>query len=126
MLSYEENYQVFELVPKLCTLQCIFFVYKMLNTNRKIKFKTFLHEVARSWTLEVQNPKKFSSDELQWPEKQPTPRGPKQEHPPPPPRQNVRLSSYLSKHKVDRIVAGGDGKEKHLTRENEVLAAHKK
>jgi len=27
---------------------------------------------------------------------------------------------------VDRIVAGVDGKKKHLARQNEVLAAHKK
>jgi hypothetical protein len=71
--------------------------------------------------LEVQFPNKFSSDELQWPEKQPIPRGPTQDPLPP-----GRLSSYLSKHKVDRIVAGGDGKQKHLAKENEVLAAHKK
>jgi hypothetical protein len=59
---------------------------------------------------------------LQWPEKQRTLRGPKQDpHPTP-----GRLSSYLSKHKVDRIVAGVDGKKKHLARQNEVLAAHKK
>jgi hypothetical protein len=90
----------------------------MLNTNRRIKYKTFLHEVARSWTLEVQNPNKFSSDELQWPEKQPTPRGPQQEPP------TGRLSLYLSKHRVDRVVAGGDGKKKHLARQNEVLSAH--
>jgi hypothetical protein len=56
-----------------------FTVYNMLNTNRKIKFKTFQHQVARSWTLEVQNPNKFSSEDLQWQEKQPIPRGPKQD-----------------------------------------------
>jgi hypothetical protein len=57
-----------------------------LNTNKKMKYKNFLHEVARSCTSEVQNPINSSSNELHWPEKQPTPRGPKQE----PPKQTLR------------------------------------
>jgi hypothetical protein len=31
-----------------CALFNAFFLYKTLNTKRKIKYKTFLHEVARS------------------------------------------------------------------------------
>ena len=50
-----------------------------LNTNKRMKYKNFLHEVARSCISEVQNPIDSSSNELHWPEKQPTPKGPKQE-----------------------------------------------
>jgi len=39
---------------KLCTLQCCF-VYRTLSTNKKVKYKNFLHEVGRSWVSEVQN-----------------------------------------------------------------------
>jgi hypothetical protein len=41
---------------------------------------------------------------MQWPEKQPTPRGPKQ-HPP------DRLYTDFSKQKLDNTVAGGEGKK---------------
>ena len=32
-----------------------FFVYRTLNTNKKVKYKNFLHVVGRSWISEVQN-----------------------------------------------------------------------
>jgi hypothetical protein len=31
------------------------FVYRTLNTNKKVKYKNFLQEVGRSWISEVQN-----------------------------------------------------------------------
>jgi hypothetical protein len=61
---------------KLCALQR--FLYKTLNTIKKVKYKNFLHEVGRSWISEDENRCKSSSDDLQLPEKQTTPRGPKQ------------------------------------------------
>jgi hypothetical protein len=51
-----------------CVLFNTFFVYRTLNTNKKIKYKNFLHEVGRSWILEVQNQSESSSDNLQLPE----------------------------------------------------------
>jgi hypothetical protein len=39
---------------KLCSLQRIF-VYRTLNTHKKVKHKNFLHEVGMSWISEVQN-----------------------------------------------------------------------
>ena len=38
-----------------CALFNAFFVYRTLNTNKKVKYKNFLHEVGRSWISEVQN-----------------------------------------------------------------------
>ena len=38
-----------------CALFNKFFVYRTLYTNKKVKYKNFLHEVRRSWTSEVQN-----------------------------------------------------------------------
>jgi hypothetical protein len=38
-----------------CALFNAFFVYRTLNTNKKVKYKKFLHEVGRSWISEVQN-----------------------------------------------------------------------
>jgi hypothetical protein len=64
-----------------CTLFNAFFVYRTLNTNKKVKYKNFLHEVGRSWMSEVQDGSESNSDDLQLPEKQTTPRGPKQDLP---------------------------------------------
>ena len=38
-----------------CALFNAFFVYRTLNTNKKVQYKNFLHEVGRSWISEVQN-----------------------------------------------------------------------
>jgi len=38
-----------------CALFIAFFVYRTLNTNKKVEYKNFLHEVGRSWISEVQN-----------------------------------------------------------------------
>ena len=64
-----------------CALFNAFFVYRTLNTNKKVKYKNFLHEVGRSWISEVQNQSKSNSDDLQLPEQQTTPRGTKQDLP---------------------------------------------
>jgi len=36
-----------------CALFKAFFVYRTLNTDKKVKYKNFLHEVGRSWISEV-------------------------------------------------------------------------
>jgi len=52
-----------------CVLFNSFLVYSTLNTNKKVKYKNFLHKVGRSWKSEVQNRRESSSDDLQLPEK---------------------------------------------------------
>jgi hypothetical protein len=47
-----------------CVLSNAFFVYRTLKTKKKIKYKSFLHEVGRSWISKVQNTTESSSDEL--------------------------------------------------------------
>ena len=82
-------------------------MYKILNTKKKVKYKDFLHEVGRSWVSEVQNQSESSSNDLQLPEKQTTPRGPKQDPP-------GRLSGDFRIHKLEKIVAGGEGKSRSI------------
>jgi len=96
-----------------------FFVYRTLNTNKKVKYKNFLHEVGRSWISEDQNRSESSSADLQLPEKQTTPSGPK--HDPP-----GRLSTDFTIHKRGKIVGGGEGKRKYSARLCKVCAAHKR
>jgi hypothetical protein len=50
-----------------CALFNAFFVYRTLNTNKKVKYKykSSLHKAGRSWISEVQNKIKSSSDDLQ-------------------------------------------------------------
>ena len=36
-----------------CALINAFFVYRTLNTNKRVQYKNFLHEVGRSWISEV-------------------------------------------------------------------------
>jgi hypothetical protein len=38
-----------------CVLCNVFFVYRTQNTNKKVMYKNFLHEIGRSWISEVQN-----------------------------------------------------------------------
>ena len=71
-----------------------------LNTNKKVKYKNFLHEVGKSWIPEVQNQSESNSDDLQLPEKQTTPRGPK--HDPP-----GRLSGDFRIHKLEKFLVVG-------------------
>jgi hypothetical protein len=100
-----------------CTLFNAFFVYRTLNTNKKVKYENFLHEVGRSSISEDQNTTKSSSDDVQVPDKQSTPRGPKQD-PPGRPFGNFRI------HKLEIIVAGREGKKKYPARQCKVCAAH--
>ena len=60
-----------------------------------------------------------SSDELQLPEKQITPRWHKQDLP-------GKLSRDFRIHKLEKIVGGGEGKKKYPARQCKVCAAHKK
>jgi hypothetical protein len=103
---------------KLCIAQYIFCVQNTKH-NTKIKFKSFLHRVERSWISKVQNTTEPSSDELQWPDRQPARRGPKQDPP-------CRLFGDFSKHKLDKIVAGGEGKKKYPARQCKGCTEHKK
>jgi len=102
-----------------CALFKAFFVYRTLNTNKKVKYKNFLHVVGRSWISEVQNRSESNSDDLQMPEKQTPPRGPKQDPP-------GRLSGDFRIHKLEKIVGGGEGKRKYPARPYKVCAAYKK
>jgi len=103
---------------ELCSLQRILCVQDT-KYKQKIKFKSFLHEVGRSWISEAQDRSESNSDDLQLPEKQTTPRGPKQNLP-------CRLSGDFRIHKLEKIVGGGEGKRKYPARQCEVCAAHKK
>ena len=94
-------------------------MYRTLNTNKKVKYKNFLHEVGRSWISEVQNQSEPNSDDLQLPEKQTTPSGPKQDPP-------GRLSGDFRIHKLEKVVGGGEGKSKYPAKQCKVFAAHKK
>jgi hypothetical protein len=51
-----------------CALFSAFCVYRTL-TNKKVRYKNFLHEVVRSWISHVQITAKSNSDDLQMPEK---------------------------------------------------------
>jgi hypothetical protein len=53
------------------------------------------------------------------PEKQTTPRGPEQDPP-------SRLSGDFKIHKLEKIVAGGEGRKKYPARQRKECAAHKK
>ena len=63
--------------------------------------------MGRSWISEVQNHSESNSDDLQLPEKQTTPRGPKQDPP-------GRLSGDFRIHKLEKTVGGGEGKRSIL------------
>ena len=86
---------------KLCTHRCIFCIQDT-KYKQKLKYKNFLQEVGRSWISEVQNRSESSSDELQLPEKPTTSKGPKQDLP-------DRLSGDFRIHKLEKIVASGEG-----------------
>jgi hypothetical protein len=103
---------------KLCSLNA-FFVYRTLNTNKKVKYKNFLLEVGRNWLSEAHNRSESSSDDLQLPPKQTTPRGSNQDPP-------GRLSGGFRIHKLEKIVGGVEGKKKYPTIRCKVCAAHKK
>jgi hypothetical protein len=50
------------------------FVCTRHSQTKKVRYKNFLHEVARSWISEVQITVKSNTDDLQMPKKQTTPR----------------------------------------------------
>ena len=102
-----------------CALSSAIFAYRTLNTNKKVKYKNFLQEVGRSWISEVQNQSESISDDLQWPEKKITRRGPKHKTP-------GRLSGDFRIHKLKKIVAGGEGNKEVSPRQCKVCAAHKR
>jgi len=87
-----------------CAFFNAFFVYRTPNTNKKVKYKNFLHEVGRFWISEVQNRSESNSDDLQSSVKQTTPRGPKQDTP-------GRLSGDFRKHKLEKSVLWWGGKK---------------
>jgi hypothetical protein len=64
-----------------CALFNTPFVYRIIFTNKKVKYKNFLHEVGTSCISEVQNQSESSSDDLQFSRKQTPPRGPKKDPP---------------------------------------------
>jgi hypothetical protein len=59
------------------------------------KYKTFLHEVGRSCISEVQDRNESNSDDLQFPEKQTTPKWPEKDPP-------GRLSGDFRIHKLEK------------------------
>jgi len=85
-----------------CALFNAFFVYRTLNTNKKVKYKNFLLEVGRNWESEAHNRSESSSNDLQLPEKQTTPRGSNRDPP-------GRLSGDFRIHKLEKIVVGVEG-----------------
>ena len=54
-------------------------LHRTLNTNKKVNYKNFLHVVGSSWISEVQNQSESHSDDLEFLEKETTPRRPKQD-----------------------------------------------
>jgi len=97
-----------------CALFNAYLVYKTLYTNKKVKYKNFLHQGGRSWISEESN-----SDDLQLPEKQTTPRWPKQDP-------TGRLSGDFRLHKFEKIIGGWEEKRKYPARQCKVYVTHKK
>jgi len=103
---------------KLCSLQHILYEQDT-KYKQKSKVQELPNEVGRSWMSEDHNQSESNSDALQLPEKQTTPREPKQDPP-------GKLSSDFRIHKLEKIVGGGEGKKKYPARQCKVCAAHKK
>ena len=61
------------IVSVKCALFNAFFKYRTLDTNKKVKYNNFLHEVGRAWISEVQNQSESSSDDIPLPDKKTTP-----------------------------------------------------
>jgi hypothetical protein len=70
-------------VPYLlnCALFNPFFCVQDTKYKQKRKYKNLLHKVGRSWVSEVQDRSESKSNDLQLPEKQTTPKGPKKDPP---------------------------------------------
>jgi len=102
---------------KLCSLQRIFCVQ---DTKYKQKSKVQDLPARGRKVLDIRSPEsESSSDELQLPENQTTPRGPKQDP-------LGRLFGDFRRHKLEKLVGGGEGKRKYPLRQRKVCAAHKK
>ena len=102
---------------QLCTFQCILCVRTL--TNKRVRYKKFLHEVARSWISEVQITAKSNSDDLQMQRS----------------KQHQGYQNWI--HQADclvisehtswkKIIAGGKGEKKYHVRQCKVCAAQKK
>jgi hypothetical protein len=104
-----------------CALFNSFLMYKTLNKGtREQKYKKFLHKVTRNWTMERGGVVDSSSDKDKAvpSEKRPTPRWPSEDPP-------GRLLGNFSKHKLGKIVGGGQGKQKYPVRQCRVCSEHK-
>jgi hypothetical protein len=88
-----------------CAIYTALFVYRTLNTNKKVKYKNFLHEVGRSIISEVQNRSESNSD-LQLAEEQ-TPREPKKD-PPGKLSRDIRI--------LEKMFASWEGNKKYPAR----------
>ena len=104
-----------------CALFNAFLIYKSQNQGKKIKYKNFLHEAARGWITEQRESEESDNYEIEPASRRvvPTPRGPVSDPP-------GRLSGDLKKHKIVKIVAGGEGKNKYPQRQCRVCKVHKK
>jgi hypothetical protein len=105
-----------------CALFNSFLVYKTLNKGLKEqKYKKFLHEYAKNWITERGHMSDSNSDDDNTvpSEKKPTPSGPAEDS-------TARLSGNFSKHKLGKIVGGGQGKTKYPVSQRRVCSAHKK
>jgi len=83
-----------------CALFKAFFVYRTLNTNKKVQYKNSLHKIGRSWISVVQNRSESNFDDLQLLEKQTPPWGSEQDPP-------GRLSGHFRIHKLEKIFGSG-------------------
>jgi hypothetical protein len=112
MLGAEEHHKMVHksgtVSAKLCALQYIFCVQD-INTNKKVKYKNFLHKVRRFWISEVQD-QCMSNSDLQLPEKQTTPTGPEQDPP-------GRHFTDFRIHTLQKMFVGREGSKKNPARQ---------
>ncbi|GFG28455.1 hypothetical protein Cfor_11355 [Coptotermes formosanus] len=120
--SFQENCQMVEKVgivsAKLSTAQCIFCVQNTKH-KQKIKFKSFLHLVERSWISKSRiqpSPVLMNCNGQRGNQRQ----GGINRTP------QCRLFGDFSKHKLDKIFAGGEGKKKYPARQGKGCAEHTK
>jgi len=95
-----------------CALINAYFVYRTLNTNKKVMYKNFLHEVGRSWISEVQNQSESSSYDVQLQEKLQHQRGLN--------KTCQADSPGISEYRLEKTVGGGEGKKKYPARQCKV------
>jgi hypothetical protein len=93
-------------------------VYRTLNTNKKVKYRNFLHKVGRSWISEVQNqssPVLIFSCQRRIQHQG----GLKRTHQ----IDSPGISGYIN---LKKIFAGREGKKKYPARQCKMCAAHKR